>query len=149
MSLNLNSKILTANTDKKRYCLFCKLWEEKADSVTEINEKYFCIKNINPLDEVHLLICPKEHIESYFYPEKENTPNKFYPEDVADPESDRETKIKCQTEILSVAQKILNEQDLKSGRILINYRPPYAEIAHAHLHLLGYKNKSVNKDLYS
>ena len=47
-------------------CIFCNIIEGKigADKVLE-NEKFLAFKDINPIAPIHILIIPKEHIESF------------------------------------------------------------------------------------
>ena len=47
-------------------CIFCNIIEGKigSDKVLE-NEKFLAFKDINPIAPIHILIIPKEHIESF------------------------------------------------------------------------------------
>ena len=58
-------------------CIFCKIVKKEIPaSVVYEDEELLAFKDINPIDKVHLLIIPKEHIENLFHAKK-STKNFF------------------------------------------------------------------------
>ena len=103
-------------------CIFCKIIEGEipSDCVYE-DEVVFAFRDINPQAPVHILIVPKEHIES-----------------VADL-----TEGNCchASECLLVADRIARAEGLERGyRIITNTGPDSGQtVHHLHFHLLGGK----------
>jgi len=49
-------------------CIFCKIVKREIPaSIVYEDSDLLAFKDINPIDKVHLLIIPKEHIENLFY----------------------------------------------------------------------------------
>lgn len=104
-------------------CLFCKIANKEipAEIVYE-DKKFLAFKDINPQAPVHLLIIPKEHIESVDHLKEKNK--------------------ELIGELFLVAQKVAREEGLaKEGyRLIINVGKKAGQtIDHLHLHLLGGK----------
>ena len=54
-------------------CIFCKIVKKEIPaSIVFEDEELLAFKDINPIDKVHLLIIPKEHIENLFSCEKKH-----------------------------------------------------------------------------
>lgn len=129
-------------------CVFCHLWKDQASSVKEIDQMYFSINPLVAEDEVHLLICPKYHLTSYFNlteaarTNKKNHftlgMNKLDPENQKKRDLIRDQYLKS---LLLIANKKIQQLDLAAARIIVNYYPPYAEQPHSHLHLIGHRKK--------
>ncbi len=50
---------------KMNDCIFCKIVEKQISSEIVYEDKYVCaFKDINPTAPVHILVVPKQHIES-------------------------------------------------------------------------------------
>jgi histidine triad (HIT) family protein len=77
------------------------------------------IKDINPAAEHHYLVLPKKHIETFL-----------------DLEPDEEHIF---TGIIEAAQKIIEDNKLKSGYKIIINGGKYQLINHLHFHVLGGK----------
>jgi histidine triad (HIT) family protein len=46
-------------------CIFCKIAEKEIpSSIVYEDEDLLAFKDINPIDKVHILIIPKEHIDN-------------------------------------------------------------------------------------
>ena len=46
-------------------CIFCKIVKKEIPaSIVYEDDELMAFKDINPIDKVHLLIIPKQHIES-------------------------------------------------------------------------------------
>jgi len=57
----------------KNDCIFCKIVKKEIPaSIVYEDEELLAFKDINPIDKVHLLIIPKEHIENLFSCEKKH-----------------------------------------------------------------------------
>src|SRR4030042_7215703 len=99
-------------------CVFCKIINE--ESPTEFVHKegdVVVFKDRNPKSSVHLLIVPREHIESFL--------------DLQD------KHVSLLTNVIKVVQRIVKEQRLEGGyRVTIN-GGRHQEIGHLHFHLLG------------
>jgi len=100
-------------------CIFCKIAQkkEKADIVAE-SDKIIVFKDINPKAPIHLLIVPKEHIESV----KELLPE--HKEIIG--------------EMFLMAKKVAEKYNLSGYKLVINVGREGGQIIdHLHLHLLG------------
>lgn len=98
-------------------CLFCQIanHEQSADIVYE-DEKLVAFKDINPKTKVHLLIIPKEHIDSV---------NEL-----------KENHKDLISNMVLTAKKLA--KDLKGYKLLFNVgREGGQLIDHIHLHLMG------------
>jgi len=104
-------------------CLFCKIINKEVPSeIVFEDEKFLVFKDINPQAPVHLLIIPKEHIESVDHLE----------------EKDKELI----GELFLITKKIARDQKVaKDGyRLVLNVGKKGGQtIDHLHLHLLGGK----------
>lgn len=134
-------------------CTFCKINAARGSNVTDLGQKYMCIESIKPLDEVHLLICPKYHLETYLDGTASTKPHNQFQEPKKAYSVELELLIKqlkkqCKAELLDLAQQEILKRGLKSAKIVINYYPPYASVNHAHLHVIGHANTQVFEKQY-
>ena len=54
-------------------CIFCKIVKKEVPATIVFeDEELLAFKDINPIDKVHLLSIPKEHIENLFSVEKKH-----------------------------------------------------------------------------
>jgi histidine triad (HIT) family protein len=99
-------------------CVFCKIIKEEIPTdFVHKEEDIFVFRDINPKAPVHLLIVPREHIESFL--------------DLSSKHSSLLTKL------IKVVQKMIREQKLEKGyQILVN-GGRHLEVGHLHFHLLG------------
>jgi histidine triad (HIT) family protein len=104
-------------------CIFCKISRKKIPStIVYEDDELLAFKDINPVDKVHFLIIPKEHIVSL---------------------------IKCNTEhkdilskMLLLAPKLAKDSGLKGFRTMINSgKEGGQEVFHIHFHLYGGSEK--------
>ena len=104
-------------------CIFCKIHKKEIpSSVIYEDDQIFVFKDINPIDKVHFLIIPKEHIVNL---------------------------MECDTnhqEILSkmllMAPKLAKDQGLKGFRTMINSgKEGGQEVFHIHFHVYGGSEK--------
>lgn len=106
-------------------CLFCKIVNKgTASEIVYEDEDAIAIRDINPKASIHILILPKEHIESvdHLEPEDKN----------------------LMGGLLIVARKIAKENNLEGYKLAINVgRKGGQLIDHLHLHLLGGKIKQI------
>ena len=99
-------------------CIFCNIIEGKigADKILE-REKFLAFKDINPIAPIHILIIPKEHIESFN-------------------EVSAETMGEMTEFIKEVAKKVGVFEE--GYRIITNINENGGqEVKHLHFHLLG------------
>jgi histidine triad (HIT) family protein len=99
-------------------CIFCNIIEGKigADKILE-SEKFLAFKDINPIAPIHILIIPKEHIESFN-------------------EVSAETMGEMTEFIKEVAKKVGVFEE--GYRIITNINENGGqEVKHLHFHLLG------------
>lgn len=100
-------------------CLFCKitLGELKSETVYE-DEKIIVFKDIHPQAPTHLLVIPKEHIQS-----------------IAHLEADHNDII---VRLIYVAKDVAAKLGLKGYKLVFNVGREGGQIVdHLHLHLLG------------
>lgn len=99
-------------------CVFCKII--KGELGTEFVHKdpdFFVFKDIYPKAPVHLLVVPREHIETFL--------------DLGD------KHFSLLTKVIKVIQRLIKEQKLTAGyRVMIN-GGRHQEVDHLHFHLLG------------
>ena len=104
-------------------CLFCKIANKELPSeILYEDDEFLVFKDINPQAPIHLLIIPKEHLESVDHL--------------------REKDKELIGRLLLLAQKIARDQGVaKSGyRLVFNVGKNAGQtIDHLHLHLLGGK----------
>lgn len=107
-------------------CIFCKIAKkEQPSEILYEDEKFVCFKDINPKAATHLLLIPKEHIESV---------NHLLPEHV-----------KLAGELLLTAQKIARQLNVAEFGYKLTFhvgRGGGQIIDHLHLHLLSDKKIS-------
>jgi histidine triad (HIT) family protein len=102
-------------------CIFCEIVHKrmKSDMVYE-DENLVAFRDINPQAPVHLLIVPRQHIESV--------------QDVKADESELMGKM------LLIAQKLAQNNQIDEGgyRLVLNYGINGGQtVSHLHMHLLG------------
>jgi len=102
----------------KEDCIFCKIINEEIPTeFVHKEDEVLVFRDIRPKAPVHLLIVPREHIESLLDLE--------------------EKQFSLLTKVIKVVQKLVKDQKLKAGyQILIN-GGRHQEIAHLHFHLLA------------
>jgi histidine triad (HIT) family protein len=104
-------------------CIFCKIINKEIETVlVHEDEKFIAFNDINPIAPLHLLIIPKEHIDSINHLEEKNN--------------------ELIGELFLTAQKIAKEQkvDQTGYRLVINVGKDAGQtVSHLHLHLLGRK----------
>lgn len=107
-------------------CIFCKIIQGKIPAARIFeNDDFLCIKDIQPQAKVHLLIFPKQHVES------------LVGAYLSDWTSERKLHLGA---LLEVATQIANSQGLVPNgfRVVINNGHHGGQtVAHLHLHLLG------------
>lgn len=102
-------------------CIFCKIINKEIPSkfVYE-DEKVIAINDINPAAPVHVLVMPKEHIESANYLDEDN--------------------IEIVGDIFLAIKKIVKELgiDEKGYRVIMNCNEDGGQtVMHLHFHILG------------
>ena len=101
-------------------CLFCKIISgEKPSSKVYENDYVYAFKDINPQAPVHVVICPKEHIDCCDDINEENS--------------------LIISEIFKAIPVIASDQGLSNGyRIINNCKEDGGQsVMHIHFHLLG------------
>lgn len=100
-------------------CLFCKIAEKEIPSeVVSEDEDFVVFKDVNPKADIHLLVIPKEHIESL--------------KDITERDSERVGRL-----MLKVADTA-REQGLEGYKVAINVgKKGGQEVDHLHIHILG------------
>lgn len=114
-------------------CLFCKICAGAIPSETILEDEYVrAFKDINPKAPVHILVVPKEHIESIAHLE----------------EKGHESVI---AHVIFTAKKIAADEGLTGYKLIFNVGRDGGQIVdHLHLHLLGgWKEKSEGGSLIS
>jgi len=100
---------------QNKNCVFCQIAKKESPAKIEYEDQYVLVfQNINPAADVHLLIIPKKHIETFLDLDNESM-----------------------TQIKSVAQKIIKNKNLGSAYKLLFNGGKYQAIEHVHWHLLG------------
>lgn len=125
-------------------CIFCKKYAEKKD-IIDLSEDFFAFQTLEKRDEVHYLVCPKKHLEAYFYTNSEEKTTPFF-EDAINPTLDgkvTELQKELQSKLLFFAQKLMLDFKIKTGRVIINVLKPYASVGHAHMHVIGHCSKKT------
>ncbi len=111
-------------TSERKTCLFCKISDKAIPSkMVYEDDSVFAIEDINPQAPVHLLIIPKNHIESLLTLNQEN-----------------ETIIGQLGHLLSIASILAKKMALQNNgfRTVINSGTGAGQsVPHLHLHLLG------------
>jgi len=105
-------------------CLFCKIAdkEEEADIIYE-DEEFIAFKDIEPKAPEHILVMPKEHVDSV---KELKTEHK-----------------KLAGKLILTAKKIAEEKDAEGYKIVFNVGKEGGQlIQHIHLHLLIGKPKT-------
>jgi histidine triad (HIT) family protein len=97
-------------------CIFCKLIKGELPRKLEYeDDKVVAFRSNKPVAEIHLLIVPKKHIQTFM--------------DLGDEVLD----------MTKAAQKIIKDKNLGSGYRLCINGGKYIEVPHVHLHLLAGK----------
>jgi len=101
-----------------RDCIFCKLINDGGWASEPILEtdSIVAVSDINPVADVHILIIPKNHIESVLTIGEKDSRNII--------------------EMFSVAQKIVEEKKLEAFRLAFN-AGRFQHVPHLHMHLLA------------
>lgn len=108
-------------------CIFCLIAQHKAPAdIVHEDEFVIAFKSINPVASTHLLIIPKQHIETFI---------------------DLKQSDKHLTSMASVAQKLVKKFKIETGYKLVFNGGRYQEIPHLHWHLLGGKFFNLNDPL--
>ena len=104
-------------------CIFCKIINKEIPaSVVYEDDDFLAFKDINPIDKVHILIIPKNHIESLIHCDEKN---EF-----------------MLGKMLLLGKKIAQDQGLKGYRTMINSGPEGGqEVFHIHFHIYGGSSK--------
>ena len=100
-------------------CIFCKIINKEIPaSVLYEDDDFLAFKDINPIDKVHILIIPKNHIESLIQCNEKN-----------------ELML---GKMLLLGKKIAQDQGLKGYRTMINSGAEGGqEVFHIHFHIYG------------
>jgi len=100
-------------------CVFCQIAQKKSKAdIAYEDDSIVVFSSINPAADVHYLITPKSHVETFM--------------DLSD-----EVFLRMK----AVAQKIITEKDLKKAYKLIFNGGRFQAIGHVHWHLLAGKFK--------
>lgn len=96
-------------------CVFCKIAKKEAPSSIEFeNDSVIAFKSIEPVAEIHILIVPKKHIDTFL--------------DIND---------NTVLEMTKAAQQIIKEKKAEGGYKLVFNGGKYQAIKHLHWHLLA------------
>lgn len=110
-------------------CVFCKIVKKEIpSSIVFEDENVIIFKNNQPVATVHLLICPKKHIESFMKLDDDTTLNLMY----------------------KAIQNIILEYKIEDGFKLVFNGGRYQTVPHLHWHLLSgdlEKNEDVMNKL--
>jgi len=104
-------------------CIFCKIVKKEIPaSIVYEDAELLAFKDINPIDKVHLLIIPKEHIENLFYCNEEHK--------------------ELLSKMMLLAPKLAKESGLEGFRTMINTGEKGGqEVFHIHFHVYGGSEK--------
>lgn len=106
-------------------CVFCKIIKKEIPSEIVFEDSDVIVfKNIEPVADVHVLICPKQHVESFL---KIN--NEFNLDNM-----------------VKAAQKMIKDLKIESGYKLCINGGKYQSVPHLHWHLLA-GNLEKNDDI--
>lgn len=111
-------------------CIFCKIAKgEMASDVIYEDKEVKVFKDIHPKAPVHLLIIPKEHIQS-----------------IAHLEADHNDVI---SKLIYTAKKVAEESGLAGYKLVFNVGREGGQVVdHLHLHLLGGWSSKEEPDKY-
>ncbi len=99
-------------------CIFCKIVRKDAPATIVFeNDLVLAFNSISPVSEIHVLIVPKSHIESFL--------------DVVD--------YNDMVDVTKAAQEIVQKLKIENGYKLVINGGKYQAVKHLHLHLLGGK----------
>lgn len=102
-------------------CIFCKIINKEIPAKIVLDEKdIFAFEDINPIAPVHILIIPKEHIQTI--------------DDLEEKHQDLIGKI------ILTAKNIAREKNISEGGYKLLFRVKKhggQEVDHLHLHLIG------------
>ena len=104
-------------------CIFCKIVKKEIPaSIVYEDAELLAFKDINPIDKVHLLIIPKEHIENLFYCNEEHK--------------------ELLSKMMLLAPKLAKGSGLEGFRTMINTGEKGGqEVFHIHFHVYGGSEK--------
>jgi histidine triad (HIT) family protein len=107
-------------------CIFCKIVNRQIPSeIVYEDDEIMAFNDINPSAPVHVLIIPKEHIQSIDHLEGNHAG--------------------VISKIIFAAKKIANQNGLKGYKLLFNVGREAGQIVdHLHLHLQGGWNKKLD-----
>ncbi len=102
-------------------CIFCKIVNKEINSdIVDEDDSVIIFKDTNPKAEIHLLIVPKEHIESIQSNGSEKVAEK----------------------LILKAKQIAKEKGLEGYRLVFNVGKEGGQtVNHLHLHFLAGKNQ--------
>ncbi len=105
-------------------CIFCKIANKKiySEIVFETDE-VIAFKDANPSAEIHILIIPKKHINTFLDIDDSVTLNKMH----------------------KVAKELINNLNLEEGYKMIFNGGKYQVVNHVHWHLMAGKMKDGNQ----
>lgn len=100
-------------------CIFCKIVKKEIPAkIRYENDNVIAFDDINPKAPLHILIIPKNHLESISVM--------------------NENEIDIVSKLILIAKKIAQDQHISDFRLVFNSGPDAGmEIDHLHLHLLG------------
>lgn len=105
-------------------CIFCKIINKEAPaSIVAESDQAIAIKSIQPAAEIHLLILPKEHVESFLT---------------------LSADANIINDMAKLIQTIIKDQKLEQGYKLVINGGRYQAINHLHWHLLAGKLENQN-----
>ena len=100
-----------------RDCIFCKIVKgEIRSKILEENERVIAINDVNPVAKVHILIFPKDHVDS-----------------VLTLKNDDGEKL---IGMMDLAKKLVNKMNLDAFRLTFN-GGKFQHVGHVHMHLLA------------
>lgn len=106
-------------------CIFCKIVKKEVSASILMEKKRFIVfKDINPSADVHYLIVPKDHINSYVEFNSEHKDLLF--------------------DMHSVAQQIIKDKKIEGGYKIIFNGGKYQFVPHVHMHLMGGEMKKTD-----
>ena len=108
-------------------CVFCKVFRDQPERVILEDNDVAAFDDISPKAPVHILVIPKEHIQSVAHLKEDNN-------DII-------------TKLIYAAKRIAAEKDLAGYKLVFNVgRAGGQVIDHLHLHLLGGWEKPEDRE---
>lgn len=97
-------------------CIFCKIVSGEAPSTIEgQNDHAIAFRNIQPVADVHILVIPQKHIETFL--------------DIEEAE--------VVIHMTKLAQEVIAKNGIEGGYKLAFNGGKYQKVPHLHLHILG------------